>query len=301
MASAALKQQEAEAGTEIPGEGQDNDAETGHTERDFDAEAREHGWSPKEEFKGDPTRWVDAETFMKRADDVMPLLKAQNARLKRDLDAIKKDLRRATTHFEGAEKRAFDKAKAELQQKVEDAIESGDLAAGKQALKDMEELSPEPAAKPKYTKEMAEEAFDGFRDEHAWFDRANLAGATELEINGRLFADRTSEKLMRQYKDDELPPPDEFYAAVAEAVYAKYPALKGKPARAKPASAVEGGGAGKPGRSRGWDSLPDGARKQYQRFIDRGIGVKSTGDADKDIATAKAYYAKTHDWEGYKE
>ena len=39
--------------------------------RDIEAEARKHGWRPKEEFKGDPARWTDAETFVKRADEVM--------------------------------------------------------------------------------------------------------------------------------------------------------------------------------------------------------------------------------------
>jgi hypothetical protein len=52
MASAALK---IEPGTEIPGEGGDGGCYRGTTERDFEAEAKEHGWSPKEDFKGDPT------------------------------------------------------------------------------------------------------------------------------------------------------------------------------------------------------------------------------------------------------
>jgi hypothetical protein len=80
MASAALKE---EPGVEIPGEDGD-DPNVNDQARDFDAEAREHGWRPKDEFPGDAAKWVDAETFMKRADEVMPLLKAQNARLKRD-------------------------------------------------------------------------------------------------------------------------------------------------------------------------------------------------------------------------
>jgi hypothetical protein len=108
MASAALKM-EPEAGVEIPGEGDHGDDGSQSGERDYDAEARSRGWAPEEEFKGDKARWVDAKTFVERTDTMMPLLKADRDRLKRELADIKKDLRRATTHFEGAEKRAYDR------------------------------------------------------------------------------------------------------------------------------------------------------------------------------------------------
>jgi hypothetical protein len=79
---------------------------------------------------------------MKRADEMMPLLKAHEPRLKRDLDSLKKDLKRATAHFEGAEKRAYDRAKTELEGKIEEAVESGDLQAARAAMKEMGELKP---------------------------------------------------------------------------------------------------------------------------------------------------------------
>lgn len=300
MASAALKE-EPDTGTDIPGEGEDGEEGSQTTVRDFEAEAREHGWRPKDEFPGDPTKWVDAEAFMKRADEVMPLLKAQNTRLKRDFDALRKDLRRATAHFEGAEKRAFEKAKSELEERIEAAIETGDLEAGKAALKEIGELKPTgDQAQPKYTEKEAYEALDQFREDNPWFDRANLGGASDVEINARAMFDRIVEKRSREMVRGDEPPPEEFFAGCAEEVLAKYPALKGKPPRQKPSSAVEGG---RPGGQRGstktWDNLPEPARRQYERFISRGIGVKSTGDAEKDQAAARAYYAKTHDWEGY--
>ena len=293
MASAALKHDE---GTIIPGEGDDQTGDVQTGERDFEAEAREHGWSAKDEFKGDVSRWIDAETFMKRADEMMPLLKADKARLKRELDAIKKDMRRATAHFEGAEDRAYKRAKADIEAQIEAAVETGDMIAAKAAMKDLDELKPEPQ---QHSKEDALEALDAFREDNAWYDRANLASASEIDINGRLFYDRMVDKHIERTKDLA---PTEFFAMIGDMTTEKYPALKGKAPRTKPASAVEGVGAGRPsGRGKTWDNLPDGARRQYERFITRGIGVKSTGDADKDTATARAYYAKSHDWEGYKE
>jgi hypothetical protein len=300
MASAALK---IEPGTDIPGEGE---ALENQTPRDFEAEAKEHGWSPKDDFKGDESRWVDAETFMKRADEMMPLLKAQNARLKRDFDALKKDLRRATTHFEGAEKRAYERAVTDLQQKHDAAVEAGDVKAANAAVKEMHELKPEATGNWRAGKSDAEvkqeagEALDSFREENPWYDRADLASASEIEINARLYYDRMIDKNIEKTKDM---PPAEFFAMIDELTHEKFPQLKAKPAREKPASAVEGGTGGRPrNSSKSWDNLPPDAKRQFQKFIDRGIlGVKSTGDTDKDAAAAKAYYARTFDWEGYKE
>jgi hypothetical protein len=300
MASAALKM-EPEAGVEIPGEGDHGDDGSQTGERDYDAEARSRGWAPEEEFKGDKARWVDAKTFVERTDTMMPLLKADRDRLKRELADIKKDLRRATTHFEGAEKRAYEKAKADLQADIEAAIETGDVEAGKAALKKIDELKPagESETGPKHTKEEAQEALDSFREEHPWYDKANLANASEVEINARLFFDRMIDKNIA--KTEEMAPAD-FFAFIADMTLDKYPALKGKPPRVKPNSAVEAGGRGGGGRGqvKTWDNLPDAAKNQFTRFINRGLtGIKSTGDAEKDAAAARAYYARTFDWEGY--
>jgi hypothetical protein len=295
MASAALKIDE---GTIIPGEGDDGGEVIENAPRDFEAEAKEHGWSPKEDFKGDVNRWVDAETFMKRADEMMPLLKATNARLKRDLESIRKDLKRATTHFEGAEKRAYDRALADLETKLAEATEAGDTKAAAGVAKEMRELAPV-EAKQEYTKAEAEEALDEFREEHPWYDKANLANATEIEINARLFADRMVDKNLEKTKDM---PPREFFAYIAELTEDKFPLLKGKPQRQKPASAVEGGTSGpRRGMAQTWDNLPDDAKKQYQRFIDRGLlGVKASGDTAKDLEASRKYYARSHDWKGYE-
>lgn len=278
MASAALK---IDPGTEIPGE--DGVVDDSQTPRDFDAEAREHGWRPKDEFLGDPSKWVDAEAFVKRADEVMPLLKAQNAKLKRDFDALRKDLKRAAAHFEGAEKRAFDRAKSELETRIEAAIETGDLEGGRAALKEIGELRPVGDEVPQqHTKEEAEEALDAFREEHSWYDKANLANASEVEINARLYFDRMVDKNIERTK--ELAPAD-FFKLITDMTLDKYPALKGKPSRVKPTSAVEAGGRGPSGkRGNTFDDLPDGAKRQCDRFVANGI-IKTRED-----------YVKTYDW-----
>lgn len=302
MASAALK---IEGGTPIPGEEEGAaaaGAQTETNERDYVAEARELGWRPLEEFSGNKDHWVDAQAFIERGETMMPLLKATNAKLKREIEQLKKDFKRATSHFEGVEKRAYDKALADLEEKHKNAVEAGDLKAATDAVKEIRDLKPVAADErdPAELKAQAEEALDAFRDENPWYDKANLAGATETEQLGRIYWDRMVDKHMAKTKEMA---PAEFFEYITELTKEKYPALFTKAPRQKPGSAVEGVTAGRPrGTSKSWDNLPPQAKNQFQRFIDRGLlGIKATGDKEKDVAASKAYYAKTFDWEGFKE
>jgi hypothetical protein len=145
----------------------------------------------------------------------------------------------------------------------------------------------------------AEEALDAFREENPWYDKANLAGASEAEQLGRIYWDRMVDRHIAKTKEM---PPSEFFDYITGLTKEKYPQLFAKTPRAKPVSAVEGGTSGRPrGSSKTWDNLPDSARRQFERFQARGLlGVKATGDKEKDMAASRAYYARTFDWEGFQ-
>jgi hypothetical protein len=300
MASAALK---IDGGTEIPGEEEgaaSAAAETGA--RDYEAEALEHGWRPLSEFKGDPAHFIDAETFMKRADEMMPLLKAQRDRLKREVEQLKKDFKRANAHMEGIEKRAYEKALADLEEKHRNAVEAGDLKAATEAVKEIRELKPAATVEernPAELKAQAEEALDAFREENPWYDKANLAGATETEQLGRIYWDRMVDRHIDLTKTMA---PADFFAHITDLTKEKYPALFAKAPREKPGSAVEGVTRGKAGgASKTWDNLPPEAKRSFERMQGRGLlGIKPTGDKEKDMAASRAYYARTFDWEGFQ-
>lgn len=276
-----------------------NDGGEAHVEQhDYEAEARERGWVPKEEFKGDPSRWVEAEEFVSRTDTMMPLLKADRDRLKRELGDLRRSLKQATKHFEGAEKRAYDRAKADIENKLTEATEAGDVAGAKAALKEMEELKP--TTEPKHSRDEALAAFDAFRDENEWYDRGNLAGASELEINARAYADRITERRLRELKPGEEPPPEEFFAEIAEEVRKKYPDLGTangtRQPRSKPQSDVSAGGARPANRNaRTYDALPAEAKAQCDKWI-RGK-VIDAGSLEK----SRALYARDFDWDGWNK
>jgi len=54
------------------------------------------GWSPKESWRGDPEKWIDAETFVARGREVLPILRASNKQLQAKLDTLSGQLHQVT-------------------------------------------------------------------------------------------------------------------------------------------------------------------------------------------------------------
>jgi len=65
------------------------------SEETAETKAKAMGWSPKDEFRGDPDRWVDAETYVRRGEEFIPFLRANNKKLEEELGAQAKYAGRA--------------------------------------------------------------------------------------------------------------------------------------------------------------------------------------------------------------
>lgn len=104
-------------------------------------EARNMGWVPQEDFRGNPDHWVDAEEFVLRGQTVMPILKKNNERLSRQvltsqqkigtletqLADTRKAMERLEAHYTEANKRAVETAKAQLRAELKTAVEDRDV------------------------------------------------------------------------------------------------------------------------------------------------------------------------------
>lgn len=68
----------------------DNEVEevSGNVSADLEREASRQGWVPKEQFRGPDDEWIDAQTFIQRGKEINPILRANNSRLKQQLDSL---------------------------------------------------------------------------------------------------------------------------------------------------------------------------------------------------------------------
>lgn len=243
------------------------------TPRDFEAEARAHGWTPKEEFKGDVSKWVDAETFAKRADEVMPFLKKQNAGLKREIEDLKRQFKQASNHFSKAEERGFQRAMAELEAKHTEAVEMGNVAASRNIRKEMDELKADVAAASTTNDVQGNDPEQARKELNAWVEANDWY---VLDDSKRRYADMQADLMgpAINWEGGQQAWLDEL----GKRVDRKFAEKKPNP--------VNGGGNREGGKSgaKTFQNLPPEAQRLADKWVKSGI-IKSRED-----------YVKAYDW-----
>jgi len=111
-------------------------------DRDYEAEARNLGWHPQEEFRGSPNDWVDAETFVRRGEQQLPIMRENNRKLatrarraedeladmRTKLDEVNSSLTTLRTMAERSNEAGYQRALADLKAQQRQAVRDGDEA-----------------------------------------------------------------------------------------------------------------------------------------------------------------------------
>lgn len=273
---------------------------------DIASRAKEMGWIPEEEFHGDKSRWVDAETYVERGETVMPILQATNKKLREEQVALKKQVEELAAAQRQAEenvkalndsaaemaKLQYNRALANLKSQKAEALREGDhdaVVEVDEAIADLKAKGvPEakPAARPAntpdpivdtkavYFTEWAQE--DGVRE---WLNVDSRKTAMAAAITQELAQKEglRGKALLNRVKEE-----------MAEAF--------GQATRRAFGDKMEGsrGGAGTPsGRAGGksWDALPQDAKDAANRQEGRLVGP---GKIHKDRASWRASFVRQY-------
>lgn len=227
--------------------------------------AREMGWRPKEEFKGPEDRWVDAETFVKRGEEILPILRANSKKDREALDKanaeiaeMKKTFVEFKKHHSQTEQRVYQRARQELERELADAVQAQDFAAVRSITNDIADLSKDartddngdPYQAPDQVK-----ALNAWKSENPWFESDEAMTAAAVAIANRLEASGVKG--------------DEQRAEVAKRIRAEFPQKFANERRAQP-SVVEG--ATPPRKaSKGWNDLPPEAKATAEKWVKQGL------------------------------
>jgi hypothetical protein len=245
---------------------------------EIEAEAIREGWQPKDKFRGRESDWVDAETFMKQAHAVRPILKRNNERLTRELNEARKELNElklTTSEFatefakmrENAYKRAIGDLKAQRREALkEDNLELvDDLEERIDSLKDEQakKAGPAPAPAPKPAAEPDLTEFREWQKENPWYDE-------EKEPDLFDAAEAVALRLRRNRKDLTGRP---FMDEVVKQVRAKFPDKFENPRR-KSAPHEGGGNRGEGKRGKTYSDLPPEAKATCDRWVKNGLMTK---------------------------
>lgn len=258
---------------------------------DFDSEARAQGWVAKEEFRGNENDWVDAETFVKRGREILPIVRKNNEKLLKELKeakAIAEEARSTAKEFQKFQKEQYERKAKELEAQIaqlrsarRDAISSGDgervdeIEQAQEALRDeLQETraaaKAEPATPPQQENK-PDPVLQSWLDKNDWF---GVDARTTGIANGLGEALRREDpSLQGQAFLDKL---DQELAAVL-------PDKFGKKKVANPMD-VGSGTTGRPTKSkRSYDSLPTDAKAACDRFVKQGLMTKEQ-------------YIESYDW-----
>jgi hypothetical protein len=281
MASAALKEPEG-----LPETGQDTgtgEPQSGGEQQTKSAEDEAYlrGWRPKEEFTG-RGEWVDAETFLAKADTNLGLSKAEREQLKRRisvLEGMNKKLIRL-------EQNAYSSAMADIQAKMKNAVVTGNVAEFEALDKKAEKLREDAAAPQADQQKEAIRAFADWRDDNEWYDLGGLPSATETERKQRVYFDRMVEA--NEDKAREMAPAD-FIAYIGDLVESKYPAASTpRPKATESVAGVTRGGTRTAAKT--YANMPPEFQRQADRFHEKGVYKGTLAEAREKYA--KAYFAK---------
>ena len=64
--------------------------------------AKDMGWAPREEWRGDPERWIDAEQFVHRGEEILPILRSTNRKLQDEVTALKNEVSATKTALQNS-------------------------------------------------------------------------------------------------------------------------------------------------------------------------------------------------------
>ena len=258
-------------------------------------EAMSQGWVPKEKYRGNEADWVDADVFVKRGREILPILRKNNENLIKDLQSTKQQLqefKEAAEEFKRFQREAYERKTQEYENRIREikesraqAISDGDgqkvnalddaldqakedLNEAKQAVKDAAK-APTPAAQPT----TFEPALQAWMDNNSWFGQDKRMTSIANAIGESL---RLESPLLKG---------QEFLDKLDEVLAEEFPTKFNKTSKQTPSSRVESG-SGRQSRSgsgsQSYDNLPAEAKAACDRFVKQKLMTREQYVADFD-------------------
>lgn len=222
----------------------------------FESVAREHGWTPKEEWRGNPDDWRDPQAFvaygMKRSRESADELKS-----------LRSEVKSIGRVAEVIQRRAVEDARRDVEQRFADAVEQKDHEGARAAREELSRIDRDAQA-PVQTD------VEGFMARNGgWYGQNRAATALAQQVTAQLAQQGVS--------------PAEQLRQAEETVRAEMPHLFGQSPAPKPpasVSAPQSRAAQPGGRPKGFADLPANAQAAGRDFVKRGM-VKTLEDYAK--------------------
>lgn len=258
------------------------DSAVDEAQQQLETRARAMGWTSKDEFKGDPAKWREAGEFVERGENMLPLVKAQNKRLEREVAELKQTTKEFAEHLSKTEQRAYDRAIADLKQQRKEALAAGDGDAFEKADDQIKEVERDMAAKAAKAAKKddggADPVYAEWESRNTWLKDAELSD----------YAEFAAQKLRA---GGEKATGAEFLDLVAAKVKGQFPAKFTNPRR-ETAQAVEGAAPARRSGGKAYADLPAEARAACDRMAKNGFAGNEKAQAAFKANYVAQYFAE---------
>lgn len=271
---------------------------------DYESKAKEMGWVPQDQWKGDPEKWTDAQEYVERGEQVLPILRANNRRLNDDIltlrtqnDTLQQQLEATRKIVQGLEgkfheslQRQLKEQRAELRASLKEAVEDRDvdremdireqldqLSEAEKKSKETPDKKDSPTSADKKPSPKIDAQFEAWRQENPWFD-------------GSSAEDRKKTKAVVRAAEDLR---DEGDTSTGIEFYNKALARVEEKSESRTHSKVDNGNSrssSSPG-SKSFASLPQEAKDACMADMEDFVGE---GKLFKTADEWKAYYTETY-------
>jgi hypothetical protein len=265
---------------EVVTEVADSDVGEGNTEvissqpSESETKARRLGWVPKEEFKGNPDQWRDADEFLHRGEEIHGYLKADLDRLHntltqrdRELVEIRQTMDEFRKFHNETESRAYKRAIEELKALKISAIEQGDGSKVVEIDDQIDRLKEAQAAPKEVKSATPAQVNNDFIDwsvQNKWYgadveltqlaeDLGEVIKKQKPNLVGKEFLDEVTNRV-KKLSPEKFENPNRQTAAVGSSSDGRAPSTSGK--------------------KKSYENLPADAKKACDKFVKEGLLTK---------------------------
>jgi len=264
---------------------------------DTEAKAKEMGWRPLTEFRGDPEKFVDAETFVSRGEHFVPILRKNNEKLSSqvnvltgEVSGLKQTIASANEALQAMKEyqteistREYNRALKDLKEKRIEARRAGDVDAeieAEEALEGLREAAPKPKEKVAETSPLPQAP--AIHPDFAKWETDNAAWLSDpqkkaySQAAAQFLRNSGNEATGRAFLD--------AVTAEVEARFGGNGSTK-SPEGGNPSARISGG--------RTFNDLPPEAKAACDRFAERLVGPAKAYKTKEDW---RKQYVSQYDW-----
>lgn len=256
-----------------------------HEPSESEVKASRLGWVPKEEYRGNPDNWRDADEFLRKGEEIQGYLKKDLDKVQQMLTARDKEINELRSTMEEfrkfhneTEARAYKRAIEDLKQLKAVAIEQGDgskVVELDEQIADLKEAQKKPQVAPVSSADQVNQEYLEWLPNNQWFVTKPELGRAATEYAEFL-----------KFKDPTLAGKRLLDAVTAE-IKDKYPEAFENPARQNSQVGTSS------------DNRPNSGKAKKRTYADLPADAKAA--CDKFVKTIPNFtvadYLKDYDWE----